>query len=142
MQNDVIQNKLSRIEEYLTKLEEITPKEYSEYKKDWKAQMIAERGLQILIEIIIDVANRIIALKNWGPITSSGDSIKLLAMKKVISNEEPYSKTVQFRNFILHDYDKVDQTIVYSILTNNLDDIRKFRDEVLSYEENSSTGNN
>lgn len=134
MQNDVIQNKLARIEAYLTKLQEIIPDEFKGFEKDWRTQMIAERGLQILIEIIIDVANRLIAIKNWGPTTSSADSIRLLVLKKVISSEEPYLKMIKFRNFIVHDYDRVDNAIVYSILTENLDDIRKFRDEVLNYE--------
>ena len=134
MQNDVIQNKLARIEAYLTKLQEIIPDEFNGFEKDWRTQMIAERGLQILIEIIIDVANRLIAIKNWGPTTSSANSIRLLFLKKVISSEEPYLKMIKFRNFIVHDYDRVDNAIVYSILTENLDDIRKFRDEVLNYE--------
>ena len=134
MQNGVIQNKLARIESYLTKLQEIIPHRFKEYEKDWKTQMIAERGLQILIEIIIDVANRLIAIKNWGPTISSADSIRLLALKKVISSEEPYLKMIRFRNFIVHDYEKVDNAIVYSILTKNLGDIRRFRDEVLMYE--------
>ena len=95
--------------------------------------MIAERGLQILIEIIIDVANRLIATKNWGPTTSSADSVRLLAAKKVISSEEPYLKMIKSRDFIVHDYDNVDNAIVYSILTENLGDIRTFRDEVLKY---------
>ena len=134
MQNDVIQNKLARIEAYLTKLQEIIPDEFKGFEKDWRTQMIAERGLQILIEIIIDVANRLIAINNWGLTTSSADSIRLLVLKKVISSEEPYLKMIKFRNFIVHDYDRVDNAIVYSILTENLDDIRKFRDEVLNYE--------
>ena len=134
MQNGVIQNKLARIEAYLTKLQEIIPDGFKEFEKDWRTQMIAERGLQILIEIIIDVANRLIAINNWGPTTSSADSIRLLVLKKVISSEEPYLKMIKFRNFIVHDYDRVDNAIVYSILTENLGDIRKFREEVLSYE--------
>jgi len=127
MQNGVIQNKLARIEAYLTKLQEIIPDGFKEFEKDWRTQMIAERGLQILIEIIIDVANRLIAINNWGPTTSSADSIRLLVLKKVISSEEPYLKMIKFRNFIVHDYDRVDNAIVYLILTENLGDIRKFR---------------
>jgi uncharacterized protein YutE (UPF0331/DUF86 family) len=133
MKNDVIKNKLARMEEYLTKLQEITPGTFNQYEKDWKTQMIAERGLQLLVEIIIDVANRLIAINNWGPITSSADAIRLLALKKVISSEESYLRMIRFRNFIVHDYDKVDHAVVYSILKKNLDDIRKFRDEVLNY---------
>lgn len=134
MKNGVIQNKLARVEAYITRLQEIIPDGFEDFEKDWKTQMIAERGLQILIEIIIDVANRLIAIKNWGPTTSSADSIRLLVLKKVISSEEPYLRMIKFRNFIVHDYDKVDNEVVYSILTQNLDDIRRFREEILNYE--------
>jgi len=134
MKNGVIQNKLARVEAYITRLQEIIPDVFEDFEKDWKTQMIAERGLQILIEIIIDVANRLIAIKNWGPTTSSADSIRLLVLKKVISSEEPYLRMIKFRNFIVHDYDKVDNEVVYSILTQNLDDIRRFREEMLNYE--------
>lgn len=134
MENGVIQNKLARVEAYITRLQEIIPDGFEDFEKDWKTQMIAERGLQILIEIIIDVANRLIAIKNWGPTTSSADSIRLLVLKKVISSEEPYLRMIKFRNFIVHDYDKVDNKVVYSILTQNLDDIRRFREEILNYE--------
>ena len=134
MKNGVIQNKLSRIEEYITKLENILPSAFTDYEKDWKTQMIAERLLQILIEILIDSANRLIAIKNWGPTASSADSIRLLAAKKVISSEEPFLKMIKFRNFIVHGYDKVDNEIVYSIITRHLGDIRSFRDEFMGYE--------
>ena len=134
MKNGVIQNKLARVEAYITRLQEIIPDVFEDFEKDWKTQMIAERGLQILIEIIIDVANRLIAIKNWGPTTSSADSIRLLVLKKVISSEEPYLRMIKFRNFIVHDYDKVDNEVGYSTLTQNLDDIRRFREQTLNYE--------
>lgn len=137
MHNGIILNKLARIEEYLTKLEEITPGSPEEYRKDWKVQMIAERGLQVVIEIMVDVANRLIAANRWGPTMSSTDSIRLLALKRVITSSEPYEKIIRFRNLIVHGYDRIDYTIVYAILTQHLDDIRKFRDEILKYEQSS-----
>lgn len=142
MQNDIIRNKLSKIEEYITRLEEIRPSSFEAFKRDWKVQMIAERGLQILVEILIDASNRMIAVKKWGPTSSSSESIRLLALKKVISTEAPYLKMVKFRNFIVHDYDRVNLEIVYGILTRNLDDIRRFRDEILEYEQDRSASKN
>lgn len=126
MRNGIILNKLSRVEEYLTKLEEITPDNFEDYNKDWKVQMAAERLLQILIEIIIDTADRLIALRSWGPTVSSSGSIQLLALKKVISAEEPYLKMVKFRNFIVHNYEKVNNAIVYAILTKKFGRYPKF----------------
>ena len=133
MQNNVIQNKLSRIETYLARLEEIGTASFVAFQEDWRSQMLAERGLQILIEIMIDVAQRLIALNHWGPVSSAAESIRLLVAKKVISSEEPYLKMVKFRNFIVHDYDRVDVAIVYGLLHHNLDDIRRFRDEIMRY---------
>lgn len=134
MINGIIEDKLSRIEPYLTKIDAVVPKSFEAYEADWKVQMIAERALQILIEIMIDVANRLIALKGWGAVSSASDAVRLIALKGAISAEEPYLKMVRFRNFIVHDYDRIDHSIVYTILTRHLDDIRRFRDEIARYE--------
>lgn len=132
MENGIILNKLAQIEPYLARLEQVLPASFQDFEQDWKAQMIIERGLQVLIEIMIDVANRIIALNGWGPTTSSADAIRLLSLKKILSSDQPYLKMIQFRNFIVHGYDKVDLTVVYAIVTRNLPDVRRFKDEIIT----------
>ena len=39
---------------------------------------MVERVLQVMVEIVIDIAERIIALKNAGPVESSAQAIKKL----------------------------------------------------------------
>jgi hypothetical protein len=38
---------------------------------------------------------------------------------------------VQFRNFVVHRYERIDTEILVEIVNNRLDDFEKFRDEVL-----------
>ena len=39
----------------------------------------------------------------------------------------------KFRNIIVHQYEKVDPSIVTGILQNNIDDFRKFSGEIVAY---------
>jgi len=41
---------------------------------------------------------------------------------------------IQFRNFIVHRYERVDTGVLVSILLNHLDDLTAFRDEVAGAE--------
>ena len=40
---------------------------------------------------------------------------------------------VQFRNFIVHHYERIDTTILVDIVNQRLGDIERFRDEILAY---------
>jgi uncharacterized protein YutE (UPF0331/DUF86 family) len=42
---------------------------------------------------------------------------------------------VRFRNFLVHQYDQVDLSIVYGIITKKLSDVEAFADEVKTYVE-------
>jgi uncharacterized protein YutE (UPF0331/DUF86 family) len=42
---------------------------------------------------------------------------------------------VRFRNFLVHQYDPVDLSIVYGIITKKLSDVEAFSDEVKTYVE-------
>lgn len=38
-----------------------------------------------------------------------------------------------FRNILVHEYDKIDREIIYEKLQNNLDDFKNFKKEILSF---------
>ena len=44
-----------------------------------------------------------------------------------------YRKIVQFRNFIVHRYERIDSAILVDISNNRLHDFEHFRDEVMLY---------
>ena len=86
--------------------------------------------MQICVEIIIDVAQRILSLKGRQPAPTAFDALLGLEVIGIISSAEYYRAMIQFRNFVVHRYERVDANILISILNNHLDDFSAFRDEV------------
>lgn len=136
--NGVIEKKLSRMESYLDKLISKKSATFEQYSQNWELQLLSERILQILIEIVIDISDRIISLKEWGPASSSAEALKILHKKRVISEAEPYISMIGFRNFIVHNYDDVDPSIVYGIITKKLNCFRSFKKEILRFVDTES----
>lgn len=63
------------------------------------------------------------------------DTLSVLYEKHIIS-QRLYNKIIglaNFRNILVHDYEKIDRGIVYAKLKKNLDDFIQFRNEVLKF---------
>lgn len=134
VKNSVILSKLSTIEEYLTKLSGYMPASFEDFKDDWGLQKIVERSLQVMIEIMIDIAERIIAKKNILPPETSAEAMRKLQEIGAIKNHESYVKMIRFQNLVVHNYDSIDIEILYSIITKDINDIKMFMDEIRIYE--------
>ena len=91
---------------------------------------MAERVLQVMVEIVVDIAERIIALENAGPTATSAEAIDRLVELNVLKSTKPYSDMVKFRNLIVHQYEEIDPAIIYDIIKNKLDNFRQFRNEI------------
>lgn len=133
-ENGVIIAKLSIIEDYMVKLKKYLPITLEQLKADWGLQKIIERSLQVMIEVMIDIAERIIAYNNMIPGDTSANSLKKIEELGVISDSEKYIKMIRFRNLIVHKYDTIDYDIIYSIVSNNLEDFTQFVQEIRAYE--------
>ena len=89
-----------------------------------------ERSLQICIEIVIDVAQRILSLEKLPPAPTSFDAIRQLENLGIISSAEKYRNMIQFRNFVVHHYERVASDVLVKILNEHLEDLSAFRNEV------------
>ena len=129
--NGVIQRKLALLDDQVQKLKYHTKDiPFSDFEKDWVIRSMTERALQVCSEIMIDIAERIIAIKNAGPAAGAAEAIDKLNLLGVISSAEPYRSMVRLRNLIVHEYEQIDPEILYSIITTRLDDFLMFRDEL------------
>lgn len=129
--NGVIQRKFARMEEELTRLAAVLRDVSKErFVSDWALRTITERVLQVCTEIMIDIAERVLALKGGGPASSSADCLERLALMGVLRSAAPYAEMARFRNLLVHQYEAIDPAIVYRIATNHLGDFRRFRDEI------------
>ncbi|GAB1453775.1 DUF86 domain-containing protein [Draconibacterium sp.] len=130
--NGVIERKLRVIEDNISDIDSWKILSYQQLKENSMLQKATERSLQISIEVMIDISERILALNNIPPANSSSENMKKLEELGIIKSADNYSDMVRFRNFIVHRYEKIDLEIVYSVVKNKLHLFRKFSDEIRS----------
>ena len=129
--NGVIQRKFALLDNYLIRLQQqLNDVDSESFKNAWALQRMAERSLQVMIKVVVDIAERIIALKNAGPVASAAQALEKLVDLTVIKSAQPYTEMIRFRNLIVHQYEEINPDIVYHIAKNNLDTFRQFRDEI------------
>jgi uncharacterized protein YutE (UPF0331/DUF86 family) len=97
-------------------------------KEDMLRYWGIERGLQISIECIIDIANIIISSINIEKPDTYRETIIILGKEGVLPKAfaKEISNMVAFRNILVHDYMKIDEEIMIDILKKHLDDFGKF----------------
>jgi uncharacterized protein YutE (UPF0331/DUF86 family) len=129
--NGVIQRKLALLDDQVVRLQKhLADVSLEKFRDDWVLRSMAERALQVAIEIVIDIAERLIALKGAGPAATAAEAIAKCVQLGLLSAEGPYKDIVGYRNFIVHEYERIDPEITYTLATQKLQDFRSFRDEV------------
>lgn len=136
MLNGVITKKLEVLEETLHELESLGNITRDTVQTNWLVRRAVERDLQILVEVVIDVCHRLISGAGTAPASSAIEAVKKCVRLGVLSSEEPFRQMVQFRNFIVHRYERVDPEILVGIMNKHLQDFRFFQEEVLRYVKN------
>lgn len=137
--NGVIIGKLQHFDEILAKLRSLGPLNRTQLDTDWRTKMAVERAIQVLVEIIIDVSQRVIAEDGQTPAGSGREAIERCVQMGVLSSIELYQRMIQFRNFVVHLYERVETMFLVDIVNKRLADFESFRDEVLAYAEQSNT---
>jgi len=129
----LIMRKLTELETYIKQAQEYSTITVKKYSRDWKIQRIVERTLQMMIELCVDIANHIIADKKYRVPTSYSDTFQVFEEEGILSKKQykTLKNMAQFRNIIIHHYDKIDEAIVVNILRQNLKDFLEYRDSVL-----------
>ena len=129
--NGIVQRKLALLDDQILKLEtHLKGVSLEQFREDWMRRSMAERALQVSIEIVIDIADRLIALANAGPVATASDAIRKCIELGYLLSETPYREMVGFRNFIVHQYEQIDPEITYTLATEKLSYFRKFRQEI------------
>lgn len=131
--NGIVSRKLALLDDQVSNLQShLEGVSREKFIESWLLRSMTERALQVAVEIVIDVSERILSLKGSGPVATAVDSVKRLRELKIIKSEAPYLDMVRFRNLIVHQYERVEPGMLYDIATGRLDDFKRFRDEIYS----------
>ncbi|SRR5690554_1488743 len=125
---EVIKQRLNQLSTSINKIERFKEISLEEFLKDDIIQDVVEYNLFIAINMMIDIATHIVVDNNMGSPETLGEAFNILNKEKYLNDEETkvYRNMVDLRNILSHEYINIDKKIIYSILKNNLIDIKKF----------------
>lgn len=124
--------KLERLDEYLKYLSEIRKVNKKAFINDFHFFGAAERFLQVSIEAILDIGKLLIISQGYRKPEDNSDILNVLIEHKVLkeATAQRLAGMANFRNFLVHEYEKVDREEVFEKLQKKLDDLKTFRKEV------------
>jgi uncharacterized protein YutE (UPF0331/DUF86 family) len=123
------------MDEYIGYLEEIQKINKKDFVNDYHFFGLAERYFQLSIEILLDIGKLMITLEKLRKPEDNQEIFAVLCDAKIISEKlvNNLIGIANFRNILVHEYDKIDREIIYEKLQNNLDDFKNFKKEILSF---------
>lgn len=133
MLNAIILRKLQVLDERVMELRSLGKVTSAGLDKNWQTRRAVERDLQVIVEIVIDICQRLISLAGQTPAASGAEAVQRCVQLGALSRNDSYRKMVQFRNFIVHRYEKIEADILAEMVNDRLGDFEGFRDEVIRY---------
>lgn len=130
-----ILDKIKELKEFISEFEEIIPQSFEEYKKP-KDKAACERYVEKIVEAAVDTAFLIIKYKKIELPEDDKSAFDILFKNNIITLET--SKAMKsakgMKNIISHQYDRVNDEVVYESITNELiRDSKKFIKEINNY---------
>ncbi|MBI4439983.1 DUF86 domain-containing protein [Candidatus Woesearchaeota archaeon] len=128
-----IGEKLKQIQEGIEELESFLPESPEEYMKDPKIRAACERAFEKVMEAVIDTNLLVIKFKRMEMPNDDSSTFTLLEKHKFLPSNlvKKLLDAKGMRNFIVHQYDKIDDELVYEALTESLPkDIGEFIREI------------
>lgn len=131
--DDVILNKYSIIQRCLGRIEE----EYVGYEDELTTNFTRQDSIILNIQrasqAAIDLANRVIRLKQLGIPQGSRDSFSLLSDHGYVPVElaDSMMKMIGFRNIAVHEYQKLNIDILKAVIVKHVQEIKLFAEETM-----------
>jgi uncharacterized protein YutE (UPF0331/DUF86 family) len=133
MPDDVLLNKVAAIERALARVREEHGGDDAHIFTDPTRQDAILLNLQRACESAIDLAMHLVRVGHLGVPQETRDAFALLAGAGVIDADlaERLQKMVGFRNIAVHDYERLNLSIVRAIVTERLSDFERFSQTAL-----------
>lgn len=126
--HDVFDQRLTRLGELIRDLQQLAAGDRESFLADRRLQTMAERWLQLAVEACLDLANHLIATREWPTPTTYREAFSTLAAKGVLSAElaAKMESWAGLRNVLVHLYLNIDHRRLWATLTEDLGDIEAY----------------
>ena len=124
----LIDEKCDTILRCLQRIDKNKTQTLTELRLDADRQDIIVLNLERAVQACVDVASHFIAFSSFPAPPTMSDSFDLLQMQGLISSTLALRlrKAVGLRNILVHEYTKIDWTILWIVLENHLCDFKDF----------------
>jgi len=125
-------DKMDDLEKCLRELDEYLPEGVEEYLRNGMRRRACERTFQLACENLLDICNMVISDEGLGMPRDSGDTVRKLASHNMISESLALrlEELIGFRNLLVHQYGKVDDSRAHKHLYGESGDFYEFLEEI------------
>ena len=126
---EIINDKIEQIQQFLSELPDIVPNSLEEYISNISVKAACERYAEKIIQALIDLAFLVIREKKLKSPEDELQAFKILEINNIISNSlsERLQDAKRMRNIIVHEYGEIDDNIIYTSITEELErDAKEF----------------
>lgn len=134
VEKDIIIRLLDELKDYIYDIENMSFSE-SELAESRDMQHLLNHRLHTAVEICIDIAMHIASALELPGREKATDVILLLGKKNIISKElsRDFQKAPGLRNLLIHGYAKVDYGFLFKDYNKEVEDIKRFAQEIKKY---------
>jgi uncharacterized protein YutE (UPF0331/DUF86 family) len=129
---EIAVDKLIKMQEYIEQLKKIKPDSYSEYKNNLVTKYAIERIIQLIIDLAIDINNILLAYLKKPPAADYFNSFIQLAECHLLDQSFALkiAPSTGMRNRLVHEYEKINDEIIYNNLNNVIEMYSKYVIEI------------
>ncbi len=137
LDSQVIEHHLLNMEEALANLGRYRNLSLEEFETDLSLIWIAEKGLEILIQNLLDIGAHLLASEIRNDWDDYGEIILKLGHHGILPRDfaEKIHGMAGLRNILIHEYLRVDARKIYDYLKNRLGDFVEFMSHIQGYME-------
>jgi uncharacterized protein YutE (UPF0331/DUF86 family) len=134
LDSSVVRRHLLALDEALQTLRGHQGRSVKELQSDREERWVVERGLQLCVQNVLDVATHLVASAGRD-VPDYASAIDQLAELDILPRDfaSEFRAVAGFRNVIVHGYLEVDVEIVHRLLNERLDDFATFAASVNQY---------
>jgi len=126
--------KLDELDGYLRELRSVAPGHFEDYQQV-ATKRACERLIQVAVEAVIDACGILVTGLRLGVPGEEDDLFTKLAQQGVIpaGMAATLRRMKGLRNLLVHEYGRVDDALVFDVISKRLDDFEAFKQVILAY---------
>ena len=132
---ELVRRKLNKLIQYLNEISGITDYTFQDYLDNYFIKRTTERLLQLIVEVATDINGHIAIDAGNPPPKNYFQSFIILAQLEVIDRElaKKIAPSAGMRNRLVHEYEEIDDKIVYENIPEAIEMYNKYITQVEAY---------